>query len=197
MRRISLSGLVLLLGLALPIRAQVYEQLLPQPLLAEEDTAGRHTAPDFSLDIRLANDSLSALRPALTRFERTFAAEEAPALPLRLSCAESLPFSSSPEAYRLEVTPEEIRLEGRTLAALHAGLQTLRQLVTDRGIACGVVEDAPAFPWRGFMVDVGRNYQSVALLKEQIDVMAKLKLNVLHLHLTEDVAWRVESRRHP
>lgn len=197
MRRISLSGLVLLLGLALPIRAQVYEQLLPQPLLAEEDTAGRHTAPDFSLDIRLANDSLSALRPALTRFERTFAAEEAPALPLRLSCAESLLFSSSPEAYRLEVTPEEIRLEGRTLAALHAGLQTLRQLVTDRGIACGVVEDAPAFPWRGFMVDVGRNYQSVALLKEQIDVMAKLKLNVLHLHLTEDVAWRVESRRHP
>jgi hypothetical protein len=54
------------------------------------------------------------------------------------------------------------------------------------------IEDWPAFPWRGYMVDVGRNFMSMDLLKQQIDVMAKYKLNIFQFHLTEDIAWRVE-----
>lgn len=59
------------------------------------------------------------------------------------------------------------------------------------------IEDYPAFPWRGYMIDVGRNYQRVELIKEQIDVMAALKLNIFHFHLTEDVAWRLEIKQYP
>ena len=62
--------------------------------------------------------------------------------------------------------------------------------------ACEIL-DWPAFSWRGFMVDVGRNYQSIRQLKEQIDVMAAYKLNIFHFHLTEDIAWRLQSKRYP
>src|SRR3546814_12582360 len=47
------------------------------------------------------------------------------------------------------------------------------------------------------MVDVGRNYHSVSQLKQQIDVMAKYKLNVFHFHLTENVAWRLQVKKYP
>jgi hexosaminidase len=52
-------------------------------------------------------------------------------------------------------------------------------------------------PGVGYMIDVGRNFQSVGLLKQQIEAMAHVKLNIFHLHLTEDIAWRVESKRYP
>jgi hypothetical protein len=71
-------------------------------------------------------------------------------------------------------------------------LQTIRQLKQGEYLPGCEIEDWPAFPWRGYMVDVGRNFMSVNLLKQQIDVMAKYKLNIFHFHLTEDIAWRVE-----
>ncbi len=57
--------------------------------------------------------------------------------------------------------------------------------------------DFPAFSWRGYMIDVGRNFMSMDLLKQQIDVMAQYKLNVFHFHATEDIAWRFESKLYP
>src|SRR5690606_33887202 len=59
------------------------------------------------------------------------------------------------------------------------------------------IKDQPAYSFRGFLLDVGRNYQPMSMLKEQIDVMAKYKLNVLHFHFTEDIAWRLESKKYP
>lgn len=57
--------------------------------------------------------------------------------------------------------------------------------------------DWPAFKIRGFMHDTGRNFQSVAQLKEQIDVLAQYKMNVFHWHLTDDPGWRLESIKYP
>ena len=61
----------------------------------------------------------------------------------------------------------------------------------------GVVLAATRFAWRGLMIDTARHFMSVESLKRQIDAMEQVKLNVLHLHLSDNEAFRVESRRYP
>ncbi len=102
------------------------------------------------------------------------------------------------EAYKLEVTASSIRLIANTSHGIFNGIQTLKQLLRDGGIidACSIT-DWPAFSWRGYMIDVGRNYMSVPLLKQQIDVMSAYKLNVFHFHATEDIAWRITIKQYP
>lgn len=189
-----LSGLIISLGVSQQASAQ-YSDIVPRPLFAEEH--GGILSEQSRLIPVLSADSLQTLIPSIERSLEKLAFRGGKKLLLHLSCTDTLSFSKSREAYRLVVKSGEIRIEGRSLLALNNALQTLRQLRTEQGIPCGVVEDAPAFRWRGFMVDVGRNYESMDLLKEQIDEMAALKLNVFHFHLTEDVAWRMESRRYP
>ncbi len=102
------------------------------------------------------------------------------------------------EAYHLKVDTEKIVVRANTRAGIYYGIQTLKQLGHGRTFINAVsIKDAPAFAWRGYMVDVGRNYQSMALLKQQIDVMAAYKLNVFHMHLTEDIAWRLAMKSYP
>lgn len=102
------------------------------------------------------------------------------------------------EAYRLQVDSSKIILTANTLHGIHNGLQTLRQLFRDGVLVDGCdIVDWPSFSWRGYMVDVGRNYQSLDLLKQQIEVMSYYKLNIFHFHLTEDIAWRLAVNRYP
>jgi hexosaminidase len=102
------------------------------------------------------------------------------------------------EAYHLETTSDQVVISANNNHGIYNGIQTLLQLMRDNvAIDNCDITDWPAFAWRGFMVDVGRNYQSIKLLKEQIDVMAAYKMNVFHFHLTEDVAWRLQSKRYP
>ncbi|HEX2560425.1 beta-N-acetylhexosaminidase, partial [Phenylobacterium sp.] len=105
------------------------------------------------------------------------------------------------EGYRLEVARGAVRLEADGPAGALRGLATLRQLVV-RGqdgfeLPTVVIEDGPRFAWRGLMIDVARHFVSVETLKRQIDAMEAVKLNVLHLHLSDDEGFRVESRRLP
>lgn len=101
------------------------------------------------------------------------------------------------EGYELTVTMNKIIIRYRKAAGAFYAIQTLKQLITDNQLQCAAIRDAPAFGYRGFMVDVGRNYQSVRQLKQQIDIMAAYKLNIFHFHLTEDIAWRLESKKYP
>ena len=103
----------------------------------------------------------------------------------------------SKEAYELKVQAEAVTISASTQHGLFNGIQTLRQLMRGTLIPAVEISDFPAFSWRGYMVDVGRNYQSMDLLKQQIDEMSKMKYNYFHFHLTEDVAWRLESKRYP
>ncbi|TKK71029.1 beta-N-acetylhexosaminidase [Ilyomonas limi] len=102
------------------------------------------------------------------------------------------------EAYRLQVTEKKVTMEANTLHGIFNAVQTFNQLARDGVLidACNIT-DYPAFAWRGYMVDVGRNYQSVDLLKQQIDAMAAYKLNVFHFHPTEDIAWRLAVKQYP
>ncbi len=105
------------------------------------------------------------------------------------------------EAYRLEVTKNRILIESVTAEGEYRALQTLRQLVLNKNgvpylVAC-TIADWPAFRIRGFMHDVGRGFIPLKELKEQIALLAKFKINVFHWHLTENIAWRLESKVFP
>ena len=102
------------------------------------------------------------------------------------------------EAYALSVTEKRIRITAATANGIFYGIQTLLQLMRDNVLVdvCEIA-DAPSFSWRGFMVDVGRNFQSIQQLKQQIDVMAAYKMNIFHFHLTENIAWRLQSKLYP
>lgn len=101
------------------------------------------------------------------------------------------------ESYTLFINEKSILIKSETGHGFFNATQTLSQLIRDKYIQTCDITDWPAFPWRGFMVDVGRNFQSIQQLKKQIDVMASYKLNIFHFHLTEDIAWRLQSKLYP
>ncbi len=104
----------------------------------------------------------------------------------------------SEEAYEIKADSSEVNLYAESAVGIFNALQTLRQLMRDGAYIPGChVKDKPAFAWRGLMHDVGRNFQSIRQLKMQIDLMSRYKLNVFHFHLTEDIAWRLQSRLYP
>lgn len=115
---------------------------------------------------------------------------------LKLSKIQTTPHAE--EAYTLQVQKDKILISATTPHGVFNGIQTLKQLMRDGLLipACEMV-DWPAFLWRGYMVDVGRNFMSMKLLRDQIDVMAAYKLNIFHFHLTEDIAWRLQSKHYP
>ncbi len=117
-------------------------------------------------------------------------------------CLKNAPAAGSAEGYRLSVSPGEIRIEGEP-AGLLRGAATLCQLLSDErgevGAAapCCEIEDAPAFEWRGLMLDCSRHFLSLDYLKRSVDLLVELKMNVLHLHLVDDHGWRVEIDAYP
>ncbi|MFF3607229.1 beta-N-acetylhexosaminidase [Streptomyces sp. NPDC002463] len=126
---------------------------------------------------------------------------------IRLRIDETL----APEAYRLHVVINEVvEIIGGSSAGVFWGAQTLRQLlgpdafrkapVKSRPIAALVaqtIEDAPRFGWRGLLLDVSRHFLPKDDVLRYLDLLAAHKLNVLHLHLTDDQGWRIEIERYP
>jgi hexosaminidase len=105
------------------------------------------------------------------------------------------------ESYTLEVTQSGAELGAPTTLGVMRGLQTFLQLVqvTPQGFAVPtlVIKDKPRFPWRGLMIDSGRHFIPVEVIKRNLDAMAAVKLNVLHWHLSENQGFRIESKRFP
>ena len=105
------------------------------------------------------------------------------------------------EAYHLLITKKGIILEATTPKGMYWGRQTLEQLKYTKNKKTYLpqcdITDWPAFRIRGFMHDVGRSYISVEELKREISLLSRYKINVFHWHLTENQAWRLESKRYP
>lgn len=105
------------------------------------------------------------------------------------------------EAYRLKISPDKITIQATTRKGVFWAVQTLRQLTDKQGNRYSIqgceITDWPAFRVRGFMQDVGRSYISLNELKREIEVLSRYKMNVFHWHLTENQAWRLESRIFP
>lgn len=111
-----------------------------------------------------------------------------------------------PEAYLLDVGDDGVKIRGGDDAGLFYAKQTLLQLLpagrrTLEGPPTPLphvhIEDAPAFPWRGFMLDVARHFFPASFVLKVIDQLAAHKLNVLHLHLTDDQGWRIPIPGYP
>ena len=105
------------------------------------------------------------------------------------------------EAYRLTVSNKSIKIEATTEKGAYWAMQTLRQLSVKKNSgsvvkSCQIV-DWPAFKVRGFMQDVGRSYISMDELKREIEMLSRFKINVFHWHLTENQAWRLQSKIFP
>ncbi len=120
---------------------------------------------------------------------------------LRLRLDPALP----PEGYELSTVPGHVEITGGSDAGIFYGLQTLRQLLPPAALrhpsslTAGPVEvpilrisDAPRFAWRGVLLDVARHFMPVPDVLRFLDLAAFHKLNVLHLHLTDDQGWRIE-----
>ena len=113
------------------------------------------------------------------------------------------------EAYRLDVSPRTVTIASKGGAGAFYAVQTLRQLlpaecekkICDENVIlqvpCVNIYDEPRFKHRGFMLDVARHYFPLDFIKKNIDIMTLYKLNVLHLHLTDDQGWRIEIKSHP
>jgi hexosaminidase len=112
-----------------------------------------------------------------------------------------VPSVDEDESYSLEVSDKQAMLRAPAVVGALRGLETFLQLLeSDREgyfIPAVEIQDKPRFRWRGLLIDVGRHYEPIAVLKRNLDAMAAVKLNVLHWHLTEDQGFRIESKKFP
>jgi hexosaminidase len=105
------------------------------------------------------------------------------------------------EGYNLKVDRRKIEITGGSNAGVFYAIQTLCQIAGTEGLPLEVarisITDYPRFNWRGLMLDCSRTFQSPDYIKKTIDRLSYYKMNVLHLHLTDDQGWRIEIKSHP
>ncbi len=105
------------------------------------------------------------------------------------------------EGYRIEVNKNIVKVCASTSIGCMRALETLTQLLSkdDKGVFFPgvVIEDKPDYAWRGLLIDVARHFIPMNVLYRNVDAMAMAKMNVLHLHLTEDQGFRIESKKYP
>jgi len=105
------------------------------------------------------------------------------------------------ESYELAITDSGAKLNASNPLGILHGLQTFLQLVqpsaTGFVVPAVTIKDQPRFPWRGLLIDVSRHFIPLTVLKQNLDGMAAVKMNVLHWHLSDDQGFRVESKKFP
>ena len=105
------------------------------------------------------------------------------------------------ESYHLAVDAHHVTLSAANPLGILHGLQTFLQLVqsTPQGfvVTAVTIDDSPRFPWRGLMLDAGRHFMPLDTVRQTLDGMEAVKLNVFHWHLSEDQGFRVETKTFP
>ena len=112
-----------------------------------------------------------------------------------------------PGSYKLQSTPEYIRVEANDYSGIISAITTIRQLLPAAievqgekqtySIPVVQIEDVPRFEWRGFMLDASRHFWSKDEVKHVLDLMSLYKLNKFHWHLSDDQGWRIEIEKYP
>ncbi len=111
-----------------------------------------------------------------------------------LETDDNLLYPQNKDEYFLKSENGNVIIEGNEVWAR----QTLAQLKDEKGRIPNVeIHDWSAYPFRGFMHDTGRNFQTIDMLKETIDLMSLYKINYFHWHLTDNPAWRIECKVYP
>lgn len=108
-----------------------------------------------------------------------------------------IPGSMGDEAYTLEINEDSAFIKAATPKGVFYARKTIEQLALENEIPCCRIEDKPAFPYRGFMVDCVRHIVSIEDTKKLIDAAASAKMNAMHWHLSDDQGWRVQIDSRP
>jgi hexosaminidase len=193
-----------------PVTATVAHRIIPAPasvVLAEADSFAITAATAIRVDAGSARvgEQLAEMLRTPTGFPVPVGTAGG-SVSLSLTGAETL----GEEGYELRITRDSVALVAHRAAGLFRGVQTLRQMLPPRieaeesvqsrrpwKIPAGVIRDRPRFAWRGAMLDVARHFFTVHEVKQYIDAIALYKINVLHLHLSDDQGWRIEIASRP
>ena len=186
--------------------------LIPVPASVQPGTGSLRV--DSSFAVALTGYTEPRLERAVERFLHQLARQTA--LPLNLKPAKSSQATlvvhtdhaskeiqevGEDESYVLEVSSVGAKLTAPTPLGTMHGLQTFLQLVdvSSDGFAAPAVtvQDNPRFPWRGLMIDVARHFVPLDVLHRNLDGLEAVKMNVFHLHLTDNQGFRVESKKFP
>lgn len=114
----------------------------------------------------------------------------------------------SKEAYKINIDADKVEISASDVEGIFRGIQTLRQLLPaeienseiqkkDWLLPTGIITDKPEYSYRSAMLDVSRHFFGVPIVKQYIDQLALYKINILHLHLTDDQGWRIEIKSWP
>jgi hexosaminidase len=164
------------------------------------DIAARFIADvriDADVALTPAADPGSAGGPGITLLIDTDGIEEVPPAS-GLRADGKAPADDADERYGLEITSAGVRVWGPTAEAVHRGITSLRQLIAanaqdgSAALPATRIIDGPRFAWRGLSLDVARTFHAPSVIRRVIDMCSLHKLNVLHLHLTDDQGWRIE-----
>ncbi|SFA89623.1 hexosaminidase [Amycolatopsis marina] len=176
--------------------------LIPEPT---------HLTPRAA-SFRIAGETTVFIAPGAETAGRALERAIGPSLPgnaqdadIRISI---VPEGQGTNGYRLDISTDRIDILGTDATGAFYGVQTLRQLLPPDSeaperpgrtltVPCVQIEDFPRFAWRGLMLDVARHFMPVDFLRRVIDVLSLHKLDVLHLHLTDDQGWRIEVPGYP
>jgi hexosaminidase len=190
-------------------------QLNLMPVPASVQTQAGRLPITGSFKVSVKNYADDRLRAGIARMLTRLAGRTVLTLPADLAADEGsatlvvqcerageiVPSLNENESYSLQITDKQARLVAPTVVGALRGLETFLQLLQgdrDGYYLPGInIQDQPRFPWRGLLIDVGRHYEPMEVLKRNLDAMAAVKLNVFHWHLTEDQGFRVESRKFP
>jgi hexosaminidase len=215
MRVIIFSLFLLVLGLTFVSQARAQASLNLMPLPAKLQVGVGQLVIDPSFSVTTTGDSDARLQRAVDRFLNDLRRQTG-MLPLDMQfttgptaklvihtdrASKEVQELGEDESYTLEITSTGANLSAPNPLGILHGLQTFLQLVenTSAGFAVPAVsiQDQPRFPWRGLMIDVGRHFIPLDVLKRNLDGMAAVKLNVLHWHLSENQGFRIESKKFP
>jgi hexosaminidase len=191
-----------------PRAAAALTALMPQPRSIDFGDGWLQVKGAFRVEWRGYRNPV--LDRAVSRFQNDVARRtgldvgRASGAPLRIDCGgEDRGYLTidARERYSLAIKDDAVVLTADGPAGVLRGLATLRQSITNVSggfaIPAMVIDDAARFVWRGVMIDVARHFYPLPTLKRQIDAMELVKLNVLHLHLSDNEGFRVESRLYP
>ena len=209
MKYIVIILLILQTGL---LPAQQVTDVIPKPQMMQKKegvfriSSATYIVASESLSVK-AKQLKQLIEPALG-FSLTLVTESKRKNRIELKLDKALA-SSGTEGYQLDISSEKITISAFNERGLFWGIQTLRQLfspqilrqATVRGIRwevpCMKINDLPRFKWRGLMLDCSRTFIAKEQIKKYIEVMSFFKMNVLHMHLTDDQGWRLEIKKYP
>jgi hexosaminidase len=184
------------------------QHLIPLPSSIKTNQGKFTLDPKTAIRVLPDREEVCLIAQFLAGHLRPASGYELPVLPADASSGgivlttEGVETDLGPEGYELTVEPGRVLLRAPQPAGLFRGAQTIRQLlppaIEARTLQPGPwqmdnvsIRDVPRFTWRGVMLDVGRHFFSVSVIKRLIEQLAYYKFNVLHLHLTDDQGWRL------